>query len=349
MRKSLIVLVILVVVSSAFYFLRHRSNSTFTSPNSETLQQKSTPLIKYAIEALSKTNFNPSQISLGELVNSTPDFTSRIFYFYVDPSINSGQGRKVSGLINIPNNGTDLPVIVMFRGYVDREKYQTGVGTNHAGEVFAKNGFITLAPDFLGYGESDMPSENPMEERFQTHTTALTLLASVKNLNAALSEAGVAARADPDRIAIWGHSNGGQIALTILEITGKSYPTVLWAPVSKPFPYSILYYTDDFDDHGRMLRKVVADFEKDYDSEGYSLASYFEKIKAPVQLHQGGADEAVPLKWSDQLYEQLKELDRDIQYFTYTGEDHNFAQGAWGQVVNRNIVFYQRQFGSNKE
>ena len=314
MRKSLIVLVILVVVSSAFYFLRHRSNSTFTSPNSETLQQKSTPLIKYAIEALSKTNFNPSQISLGELVNSTPDFTSRIFYFYVD-----------------------------------REKYQTGVGTNHAGEVFAKNGFITLAPDFLGYGESDMPSENPMEERFQTHTTALTLLASVKNLNAALSEAGVAARADPDRIAIWGHSNGGQIALTILEITGKSYPTVLWAPVSKPFPYSILYYTDDFDDHGRMLRKVVADFEKDYDSEGYSLASYFEKIKAPVQLHQGGADEAVPLKWSDQLYEQLKELDRDIQYFTYTGEDHNFAQGAWGQVVNRNIVFYQRQFGSNKE
>ncbi|OGE11093.1 hypothetical protein A2470_01680 [Candidatus Curtissbacteria bacterium RIFOXYC2_FULL_41_11] len=194
-----------------------------------------------------------------------------------------------------------------------------------------------------------MPSENPMEERFQTHTTALTLLASVKNLNAALSEAGVAARADPDRIAIWGHSNGGQIALTILEITGKSYPTVLWAPVSKPFPYSILYYTDDFDDHGRMLRKVVADFEKDYDSEGYSLASYFEKIKAPVQLHQGGADEAVPLKWSDQLYEQLKELDRDIQYFTYTGEDHNFAQGAWGQVVNRNIVFYQRQFGSNKE
>src|SRR3990167_487414 len=73
----------------------------------------------------------------------------------------------------------------------------------------------------------------PME----TYTTALTLLSSLENLNSGL-EASYSGRikADSAKVGIWGHSNGGQIALSVLEITGKNYPTVLWAPVSKPFP-----------------------------------------------------------------------------------------------------------------
>ena len=341
MKKPLIVLVIVLVAMLAFYFLGKRSDLNLRSPNFGNLEEKPKPLAKYTIEALSKTQFDGSDITFGQILKDEPDFTSRMFYFYVD-------GKKVSGVVSIPKSGGTYPVTLMFRGYVDREKYQAGVGTSHAGEVFAKNGFVTLAPDFLGYGESDMPSDSPMEERFLTYTTALTLIASVKNLNKALAEVGIVARVDPDKVAIWGHSNGGQIALTILEITGKSYPTVLWAPVSKPFPYSILYYTDDFDDHGKMLRGVVADFEKDYDVESYSLTNFFEKINAPIELHQGGADEAVPLKWSDQLYEQLKKLGKDIKYFTYAGDDHNFARGAWSVVVSRNIVFYKGEFEKNQ-
>ncbi|MBI2611158.1 dienelactone hydrolase family protein, partial [Candidatus Gottesmanbacteria bacterium] len=204
-------------------------------------------------------------------------------------------------------------------------------GTVRVGEAFTKAGFITLAPDFLGYGESDNPSINVMEERFQTYTTALTLLSSIKNLP----------NANPDKIGIWGHSNGGQIALSILAITGKNYPTVLWAPVSKPFPYSILYYTDEFEDHGKLLRKVVADFEKDYDIELYSPPNYYEWINAPIQIHQGGADDAAPQKWSDQLVKTLKELEKEVEYFTYAGDDHNFAKGSWQIVVDRNINFFR--------
>ena len=45
------------------------------------------------------------------------------------------------------------PVIIQFRGYVERSIYQPGAGTKKTAEVFAKNGFISLAPDFLGYGD----------------------------------------------------------------------------------------------------------------------------------------------------------------------------------------------------
>lgn len=300
------------------------------------------PWEKYTIENLSKEQIKPGRIEIGSVIKEYDSFTSRYFYLTFDPQLNSNQTQKVSGLINLPNKPGTYPVIVMLRGYVDKEIYQTGVGTQRAGEYFAQNGFITLAPDFLGYGQSDQEAENSIESRFQTYTTTLTLLSSIPNLNSALSTLhfDFDLRADSSRIGLWSHSNGGQIALTILEITQKPYPIVLWAPVSKPFPYSILYYTDDFDDRGKALRKVIADFEKDYDIELYSLTNYLDKISARIQLHQGTADDAVPEKWSSQLNDTLSKLGKDTEYFIYPGADHNLL-GSWQQAIQRSTAFFK--------
>lgn len=332
MNKFLILVLLFLLVGAGFIFWQSRDGQILVKP-SEEQTQKARPLDKYTIEALSRTQFGASEITLGKVIEDRDDSASYVFYFLVE-------GKKVSGLINIPKTPGDYPVIVMFRGYVDRETYTTGVGTQRIGEALAKNGFITLAPDFLGYGESDNPSDNSIEERFQTYITALTLLESVSNLNSTFSVNNLSARVDPSKIGIWGHSNGGQIALTILEITGKSYPTLLWAPVSKPFPYSILYYTDDFDDRGKMLRRVIAEFEKDYDVELYNLTNYFARINATIQIHQGTADDSVPQKWSDQLVSELEKLGRDVDYFKYGGADHNLLPGGWNLAVTRAIDFY---------
>ena len=61
------------------------------------------------------------------------------------------------------------------------------MGTKRVGEYFAENGYITLAPDFLGYGGSDSESENIFESRFQTYTTTLTLLTNVSKENLSTS------------------------------------------------------------------------------------------------------------------------------------------------------------------
>ncbi len=337
MRVALIILVFVALGFAVLVVWDIKKGGNLTKiTNPKTAQEAPKPLIKYTIENLTSAKFEPSQIEIGDVLKDDSGFVSRYFYFDVS-------GRRVSGQINYPKVPGTYPVIVMNRGYIDRETYKTGDGTRRSGEVFAKNGFITVAPDFLGYGQSDMPSGSPLEERFQTYITSATLLESVGNLNSALLEADTNVKVDPEKIGIWGHSNGGQISLTVLEATGATYPTVLWAPVSKPFPYSILYYTDDIDDHGKMLRKVVSDFEKDYDSEKYSLTNYLDRINAPIQIHQGGADEAVPVKWSDDLVKILKEKDKDITYFTYPGDDHNFARGSWQTVVERNIEFFKEE------
>ena len=289
-----------------------------------------TPLAKYTIENLSRAEFSSASIEIGKVLKDDPEFTSYEFTMKFSPDFSENL-KTTSGIINIPKGTGTFPVIAMFRGYVDPKDYFIGNGTQHAAEVFAQNGFITIAPDFLGYGNSNKESQDIFEARFQTYTTAISLLSSVHGLK----------QWDGTNLFIWAHSNGGQIALTTLEATGAVYPTVLWAPVSKPFPYSILYYTDDADDGGKFLRDKLAGFENDYDTDLYSLTKYLGNIKAPLQLNQGTADEAVPVIWSDNLAKNLKAATVSAEYIKYPGADHNLTPG-WSQAVANALTFFKK-------
>lgn len=307
-------------------------------------QVKPRPLEKYSIENLSKVQIMPSEVKIGSIIKEDPQFTSYNFSFELDPTLQNKEKKKVTGLINIPKKEGKLPLIVMLRGYADQKTYTTGVGTQRAGEYFAKNGYITIAPNFLGYAGSDSESGNIFESRFQTYTTALVLLKSLEEINGNPNLTSNPIQSTNQLInhgpvSIWGHSNGGQIALTILEVTGANYPTVLWAPVSKPFPYSVLYYTDDSDDLGKLIRRELANFEEDYDVDQFSIHRYYDRIKAPIQLHQGAADDAVPSRWSFELNKKLNELGVDIEYLVYRGADHNLNP-SWSVAVQKSLEFF---------
>ena len=173
-----------------------------------------------------------------------------------------------------------------------------------------------------------MPPNDVFEERFLTYVAALNLISATENWKLSTGQHG-----------LWGHSNGGQIALTVLEISQKDYPTVLWAPVSKPFPYSILYYTDEAEDRGKALRKKLAVFEEDYDVNLYDPMSYLDKIVAKVQIHQGTSDDAVNYKWNRELAKKMS-----ADYKEYPGAEHNLIPG-WDLAVARSGAFFAKGFG----
>lgn len=290
---------------------------------------KQKPLEKYQIESLSKITPPSVDIKVEKELEKTLDFTSYLISFSFDPTFSGKKNKKVTGLLNIPKGDGPFPLVVLFRGYVDQEVYQTGVGTKRVGEFLAKNGYITIAPDFLGYAGSDEEAQNIFESRFQTYTTALTLLNSIDSIE----------KWNREDVFIWGHSNGGQVALTALEISRSVYPTVLWAPVTKPFPYSILYYTDESDDRGKLIRRELAKFEDTYDVEKFSLTNYLDNIQAPIQIHQGIQDNAVPTTWSDNFVKNMKSLDKDIVYYTHPSVDHNMNP-LWGDVISKSLEFF---------
>jgi len=340
--KKIYVFIIFIILGAFFvYFLNNRYS--LISPVGRLTQDKK-PLLAYTFENLKKTSFPATQITLGKKVDENADSISQMFYFSVPEKPNSKKLIKVSGLMNIPKQPGIYPVIIMFRGFVP-DPYSSGIGTQPSALVFARNGFITLAPDFLGFGESANPSSDAFENRFQTYTTALTLFSSVKTLNTALdaSYSGVV-KADLTKVGVWGHSNGGSIALSVMAISGLNYPTVLWAPVSKSFPYSILYYTDEADDQGKSARKITAEFEENYDADKFSPTNYYKWIRASIEIFQGEADEEVPVWWSNDLVAILKKQNKDVNYFTYPGAGHNLQPSGWTDAVNNSISFYNSYF-----
>jgi dipeptidyl aminopeptidase/acylaminoacyl peptidase len=309
---------------------------------------KPTPLAKYAIENMSDT-FNKDlasvtgKIEIGEVLAKTDQFTTYKYFMSFSPDL-SGNIKKVAGIINIPEGAGPFPIIVMFRGFVSQENYQTGTGTQPSAKVFAQNGYITIAPDFLGFGESDRETGDIFETRFQTYVTAVTLLKTVEAYTKDVIPVPnklFSLLTNQSSIFIWGHSNGGQIALTTLEITGDTYPTVLWAPVSMRFPASIRYYVNESDDGGRFLISQTAKFLETYDANKYSFTNYLDKIKAPIQLNQGTSDTSVAYWLTDSLNLKLKESTISAEYIKYYGADHNMRP-KWDEVVANNLQFFRK-------
>jgi cephalosporin-C deacetylase-like acetyl esterase len=282
------------------------------------------PLETYQIENLKNANFSANLLEIGEEIQKTDKRTSNYFYLHFRPNPSSDKTKKTSGLINIPNIDGQLPLVVMIRGYVDQTIYKTGIGTQRAGEYFADNGFITIAPDFLGYASSEEESGNVFETRFQTYTTMLSLIDSLEQIE----------KWNKKDIFIWAHSNGGQIALTTLAVTNRPIPTTLWAPVTKSFPYSVLYYTDESADGGKFIRKELAQFEGLYDTDKFSFTNYLDSISAPIQIHQGTSDDAVPFVWSSSFSKIIK-----AKYINHPGADHDL-KGAWQEAVDQDLEFF---------
>lgn len=302
------------------YFLKNESTQTEVAgieTNGVKIDYK-----KYSLENLALDTVEPGKLEI--------DPENQVLSFEFDPEVSTGNFKTTTGAINIPEGNGPFPLILMIRGYVDQEIYKTGMGTSSAAKVFAENGYITVAPDFLGYAQSDSESESVLETRFQTYVTVLSLLKSLDQIDAW----------DGKNLGIWAHSNGGQIALTVLAVTGKPIPTTLWAPVTRPFPYNILYYTDESEDEGRFIRQELAKFEKEYDVREYSFTTYLKGITAPIQIHQGTDDDAVPLNWSVEFSKALDKAHVDNVLYVYPETDHNMRP-KWAEVVAQDLEFFK--------
>jgi len=348
MRKTSITIIFILLVTvfaQGFYIIQKNvfKNESITGIIRNEEKPPATPLKAYTFENLKKTQIPGSDITFGEVTEETDEYTRRIFYFDTPMTPDSKNAIKVSGLATIPNLEGEYPVIVMLRGFIPKESFISGAGTSPSAGELARNGYITLAPDFLGFGDSASPSADSFENRFQTYTTSLSLLESLRNLDKGLDKIYEGTiSADLEKTGLWGHSNGGHIALATLAISEKDYPTVLWAPVSKSFPYSILYYTDETDDQGKAMRTALYGFEELYDTEDFSPERYYKWIKAPIQINQGTADEEVPYWWSQELSNILEENDITVELNLYSGANHNL-QPSWSKAVANTINFYNER------
>ncbi len=359
-------------VSGVIYWQKTQIPNSLFTPDATAAPEPERPLLAYSFPQLRQTTVKPAIISLVE-EDVLKDDRYRVFTYTSDPL-----DRKMSGVINLPNDiSASTSAILMLRGWVPPNQYAPGVGTKNVAAELAKAGFVTIAPDFFGYGDSDPEPTDEWQARFEKPLIAKAVIDGLRSNGIILPDSTTYM---PTNIGIWGHSNGGQIALATLVAFEEELPTSLWAPVSAPFPYSILYFSDEEEDEGQASRKWISIFEKQYDARQFSLTNYLDGLRGPLQIQQGTNDDAVLKWWSEEFVQKIakENLKRAEQvkaesdstasssesagitdesvtasssssqqpihysYIEYPGADHNLRPD-WSAAVAKDIEFFSSE------
>jgi len=297
----------------------------------------------FSLKGLQNYSYKASIITIQKLV-----LKNDLQYAY--NAVYTSMGLTVSARLSIPAipSGEIKGIVLMLRGYQNSNGYYTGKGTENPARGYLREGWAVIAPDFLGYASSS-PAPSPGElHQFYSTVNAVELYKSLEQpdfrYDSAVSQTDrTTLPKNFKKIAVWGHSNGGQVSIHFLEVIQKPVSTVLWAPVCIDFPDSAGHF-------GRSAAWAER-FKETYDAQDYSLINNLDKI-APgtaILLEQGDKDTSVPKSWSDAFAEAVENENNRreqagigkirLRYEVYVNADHNLRP-FWNRVLPGNAAFW---------
>ncbi len=263
----------------------------------------------------------------------------------------ASDGLKITGMMNIPHGIGPFPVVILDHGYFPPAQYKSGDGTNPSADVFARNGYLTIASDYRCYAGSQCGA-NPFDIGYAIDV--LNLIADLPSLS----------YADPTHVGIWGHSMGGGVTMRVLAINPSIKVGSLYGAVSSddevhycwlagcttalvtPIPRTN-YKLDQFDqDFSQSLPTPGADTPLDYRAKLHAIflksspSRYLANINAPIIIHHGEADDTVPIQWSVDLADRLTAVGKLATLYTYPGESHVFVGWGWQLFMTRTLTFF---------
>lgn len=317
------------------FIAKSNSNGTnFQNMDEGELTEDLNPL---SIELLRKGEYPGSEIVIEQTLDSGTNYKRYIASY-------KSEGLKIFALLTIPNGSPPeggWPAIIFNHGYIPPQQYQTTERYVSYVGGFARNGFIVFRPDYRGHGNSEGEATGAYGSSAYT-IDVLNALSSVKKLK----------EANAARIGMWGHSLGGYITLRSMIVSKDIKAGVIWAgvvgsyedllnnwrrPASSPLPLP--------SGARRWRQQLVEKYGSPEQNPQFwnsiSANSYLKDISGPLQLHHGTADESVPLLFSQNLEKQMKEAGKEVELFTYQGDDHNLTS-HFSQAMQRSIDFFRK-------
>ena len=231
----------------------------------------------------------------------------------------SDDGERLQGALLLPSNyrhGERYPLVVYVYGGVPLSDRFDRFGLAGSGpfnmQLLATRGYAVLLPD------APQQLGTPMLD------LAKTVLPGV---NRAI-ELGIA---DPDRLAVMGHSYGGYSTLCLIVQTGRFKTAISIAGDSDLFgSYAEMQenasaYGVAIAEHGQGAMGGTPWERRERFIEN-SPFFYFDRIQTPLLIIQGSTDTAVAPFLSDQIFVALRRLGKEAAYAKYEGEGHSPAQ-----------------------
>ena len=279
-----------------------------------------------SLKALSQKNFNGRDLKLGQVLAQNSAYT-RYYITYKSGDL------TISGIMNVPAGEGPFPVLILNHGYIDPAIYTNGRGLKREQDYLVKEGYIVIHPDYRNHAFSSDVEDNHLNLRLGYTEDVINAVYAVRNSDLSFF--------DKNKIGMLGHSMGGGITLNIVTaLPNLVDAAVLFAPVSADYKDNFDKWTRGDRPEGEEILQTYGDFNQNPEFwENISPINFLENVEAPVLLHHGTSDESVPLEWSDKLNTALKDKDKNITYYVYEGEPHEFIN-AWPQVMQRTARFF---------
>ncbi len=280
---------------------------------------------QFTIEGLRARSYGEGEIEVVRTLEELPNFTRSLFAYH-------GDGLRLTGMLNRPRGSGPFPVVILVHGYYPLDVYQTGNGTKLAADFLANRGFMTLSPDLRSHAESD---DAPNQFRAGHVIDVLHLIPLAQKLPSV----------QPGKVGLWGHSNGGAIAAKVMVISDQVAATLIYAPASLTIAEDYQFRVERAAARGAQIDPVEWPVKPDQGPELYQRLSplpYLQYANMPVQIHWGTADEVVPRKWPEDLYNGLKAAGKNVEWFEYPGQPHSLT-GQANQTYLQHMVEFFRQ------
>lgn len=262
---------------------------------------------------------DPEFKSLQQLTHLNPQFDSHAMGKARLIDWLSDDGSRLHGVLLLPSNyrsGERYPLVVYTYGGVSLSDHFDRFGLAGSGpfnmQLLATRGYAVLLPD------APQHVDTPMLDLAK---------AVLPGVNKAI-ELGVA---DPNRLAVMGHSYGGYTTLSLIVQTGRFKAAISIAGVSDligsygEMEENASSYGVAITEHGQGAMGGTPWERREAFIEN-SPFFYFDRIQTPLLIVQGSRDTAVAPFLGDQIFVALRRLGKEAVYAKYEGERHSPSQ-----------------------
>ncbi|MBD3348155.1 MAG: prolyl oligopeptidase family serine peptidase [Candidatus Eisenbacteria bacterium] len=233
-------------------------------------------------------------------------------------SFESRDGLTIHGYITFPpdKERRGLPMVLNVHGGPwHRDKW----GYNPEAQWLANRGYICLQVNFrgsTGYGKEFLNAGNKEWGRKMQYDL-------VDAVNWAVDQG----YADPDKVAIYGHSYGGYAALVGATFT----PDLFACAISGMGPSNLMTFINSVPPYWTTMLEMMYKRIGDPRSEEELLRERsplfrIDEIKIPMLIVQGANDVRVKKAESEQVVAAMEEKGLDVEYIVFEDEGHGFVK-----------------------
>lgn len=147
---------------------------------------------------------------------------------------------------------------------------------------------------------------------------------------------------DGENLFVAGSSFGGFSVMSLIT----QYPVTFRAAVNFFGITDFATFTDNLPSYQQRSLPGDLGFDPRTDpvrNRELSPLYHIDRIRIPLQVHQGANDRRVPRSQSDRLVQRLRELGREVEYHVYPDEGHGFSRFANERAAfDRMLAFFRR-------